>query len=178
MRTIKRYALLLFTTIFMFSCSEDTSLDPNPILIIQIDGRDIHYISLLNLKNNLTSQDISIFDPVHGKQKNYRAFLLADILEYAYGSDALTINPMNRTIKFTAYDGFSASATLSRAIEAGGYLAFHDLDVTGAANWEAVAPENNNDPAPYYVVWSGQNQNPTTNGYPWPYQLSHINLIN
>jgi hypothetical protein len=174
MNAVRRLVIALCIVVFATSC-EDDSLTPNPTLIIQIDGVDLHYITLFNLKNNLQTEEISIFDPVHGKQKRYRAFLLKDILEYSYGN-ALTANIDNSTLTFNALDGFSATASGNRAVEDGGYLAFEDLDVAGEANWEKVASENNNDPAPFYIVWSGSDQNPTTNGYPWPYQLSQINL--
>ena len=175
MNAIKRFTLLLFTVFSIISCS-DADL-PNSILVIRIDGADLHYITLRNLNDNLNSERITIFDFVHGKDKTYRAFLLKDVLEYSYGS-VLTINPDDVMIKFSALDGFSASATVTRSLETGGYLAFEDLDVAGGGNWEPVAAENNNNPAPLYIVWSGQNQNPTTDGYPWPYQLSTIDLIN
>lgn len=175
MSTIKKIVLLLCISLTFVSCSDEDDF-PNPFLVIELDGRDLHYIPLLNLRNNVNSHQISIFDPVHGKQKNYRAFLLREVLVYSYGTEFTTLNLDNVLITFSALDGFTATATGSRCIETGGYIAYEDLDVDGAANWERVAPENNNDPAPLYVVWSGNDQNPTTDGYPWPYQLSKISL--
>jgi len=172
---IKKGILLVLLMVLAVSCSKDDTVAHNPTLTVQVDGINKGEHSLNQMKANLTSQSISIFDPVHGKQKNYRAFPLADALYYFYETPFL---PANGMIHFSALDGFMVSAVVTMAIENGGFLAFEDLDVAGEANWEGVVPENNNDPAPFYIVWSGQNQNPTTDGYPWPYQLSTINLEN
>lgn len=172
---IKKVFLLVVVFVGITACNKDETIVYNPSLTIQVDSQDKGIRTLDQLKANLTAQNISIFDPVHGKQKNYRAFPLEDVLFYVFEASFL---PTNGTITFSALDGFMASASVNMALESGGFLAFEDLDVTGEANWEAVASENNNDPAPFYIVWSGQNQNPTTNGYPWPYQLEVINLIN
>ncbi|MFY0604589.1 MAG: hypothetical protein JXQ93_11655 [Flavobacteriaceae bacterium] len=175
MKTIKRVLLLVFTAFTIVSCNSDSDF-PNPLLTIELDGREILYIPLVYLKDNLISHQISIFDPVHGKQKNYRAFLLREVLVFSYGTDLTSLNLDDVTLTYSALDGFSATATGALSIEQGGYIAYEDLDIEGPSNWERVAPENNNDPAPLYIVWSGDNQNPTTDGYPWPYQLSKINL--
>lgn len=172
---IKKVILLVVVLVGIIGCSKDETVAHNPALIIQIDGQNKGESTLNQLKANLTAQSISIFDPVHGKQKNYRAFPLADALFYVFDASFL---PTNGNITFSALDGFMVSASVNMALENGGFLAFEDLDVAGEANWEPVAPENNNDPAPFYIVWSGQNQNPTTDGYPWPYQLKTINLVN
>lgn len=172
---MKKVFVILTVFIVLISCSKDDGASYNPMLTVQIDGQTKGMHGLIQLKANLTAQTISIFDPVHGKQKNYRAFRLEDVLFYVFETNFL---PTNGTIHFSALDGFMVSASVNRATENGGFLAFEDLDVAGEANWEGVAPENNNDPAPFYIVWSGQNQNPTTNGYPWPYQLETINLVN
>lgn len=172
---IKKVILLVVVLVGITACSKDETVAHNPTLTIQIDGQNKGVHTLNQLKANLTAQSISIFDPVHGKQKNYRAFPLAAALQYFYETPFL---PTSGTVHFSALDGFMVSATVTMATENGGFLAFEDLDVAGEANWEAVAPENNNDPAPFYIVWSGQNQNPTTDGYPWPYQLEKINLAN
>lgn len=172
---IKKGIVLIILAVFAVACSKDDTVTHNPTLTVQIDGQNKGVHSLSQMKANLTAQSISIFDPVHGKQKNYRAFPLADALQYFYETPFL---PANGTVHFSALDGFMVSASTAMAAENGGFLAFEDLDVAGEANWEGVAPENNNDPAPFYIVWSGQNQNPTTDGYPWPYQLETINLVN
>lgn len=172
---MKKIVILILAMMIVAACSKEETSSYNPSLIIQIDGQQKGTQSLNELKANLIAQNISIFDPVHGKQKNYRAFRLEDVLFFVYETNFL---PTNGTVHFSALDGFMVSASVNMATENGGFLAFEDLDVAGEANWEGVAPENNNDPAPFYIVWSGPNQNPTTDGYPWPYQLETINLVN
>ncbi len=176
---MKCHSILLSIVIVVFTaCSKDEEEDkpslPDPTLAFLMNGNVVNTLSLSGLKSNLDEEDISIFDHVHQKNKNYRAFPLDDVLEYAYGS--LLDSAEDKDFLFKALDGYQVTASYDTATEDGGYLAFEDLDVSGSTNWEPVARENNNDPAPYYIVWSGSGQNPTTDGYPWPYQLSQIDL--
>lgn len=174
-----RYLLLLGIAGLLFSCSKDEDDDtpsmPDPGLTFELKSSSLDVIKRSELHANLTTEDISIFDPVHQKNKNYRAFPLKDVLEYAYGQ-ALD-STQNYIFLFEALDGFKDTTTYNMAMETGGYIAVEDLDVNGTNSWEPVALENNNDPYPFYVVWKGPNQNPTTDNYPWPYQLSVINLV-
>lgn len=165
--------ILLLGLITLGACSSGNDDDDSPTITFTVSGSEVNVLSRNNLQDELTSYAISYYDTVHQKNKNMRAFVLSEVLELGFSIE-LETKP-NATITFSALDGFQDSASGDQALEAGGYIAFEDLDVDGTENWELVARENNNNPAPFYVVWTGTNQVPD-NSYPWPYQLELINL--
>ncbi len=173
-----RCLILLSIIALLFSCSKDEDdrpVLPDPALTFAFNGNQVDVIKRSALRSDLSSEDINLFDPVHQKNKSYRALPLKDVLIYAYGQRLDTTQQY--TFIFTALDGFTDTASYGMAMESGGYIAIEDLDVSGTDNWEPVARENNNDPYPFYVVWKGPDQSPTTDNYPWPYQLSVIDLV-
>ena len=117
-----------------------------------------------------------MYDALHRKDKNYRVFALSDLLNFVFG-DRLSNTNSALNIQFSALDGYMVTASVTLLTEPGGYLVFEDLDVDGAENWENIVEERNNNPAPYYIVWTGEQQDPFDNEYPWPYQLREINLV-
>lgn len=163
------------------SCDDKTTTAPttNPSITFHLDSVTTNVISRSDFSSQLTSENINIYDFVHGKRKNYKAYPLEEVLKYGFGDTqyALAIFKDSEFL-FSALDGFSDTATVSQILTLTGYLAVEDLDVSGTDNWELVANENNNDPAPFYIVWSDStSQNPTTNNYPWPYELAEIKII-
>lgn len=154
------------------ACSSNND-DDSPTISFRVSGSEVKVLSRNDLKNELTSHAISYYDTVHHKTKNMQAFVLKEVLELGYSIDVES-KPYAQFM-FMALDGFQDSATGAQAAEAGGYIAFEDLDVEGSENWELVASENDNNPAPFYVVWTGTGQVPV-NSYPWPYQLFAVNL--
>ncbi len=170
---MKNIHLVVLPLLFLFtSCSEDAEAPTNnPTLIFNRADVKVNELSRDQMFNALMSYEIGYYDTVFEKPKNLRAFKLRDVLELGYATNLDTIE--NSTFTFLALDGFQDSATSVQANEPGGYIAFEDLDVEGSDNWEPVATENNNDPAPFYVVWINEDQTPE-DGYPWPYQLYAI----
>ncbi|NAS12215.1 hypothetical protein [Poritiphilus flavus] len=160
--------------IFIFvACSNDEEKVPesDPSIVFSMGSVEINEISRGFMLSVLASHKISYYDTVYEKPKNLVAFKLRDVLELGYEINLDTIR--NSTFTFLALDGFQDSASSHQANEPGGYIAFEDLDVEGLENWEPVAIENNNNPAPFYVVWINEGQTPE-DGYPWPYQLYAI----
>lgn len=166
------FYILLLAVITLGACSSNNDEDNSPTISFRVDGDEVNILTRTELQDALDSFAITYYDTVYEKEKNLRAFLLSDVLELGF-SMQLQNNP-NATFTFMALDGFEDSATSDQAAEAGGYVAFEDLDVSGIENWEPVATENNNDPAPFYVVWTESHQVPD-NFYPWPYQLFAVN---
>src|SRR5438046_1182138 len=54
----------------------------------------------------------------------------------------------------TALDGYASVSVAAKLAEPGGCMAFEDLDVPG---WEPIGRRKAN-PGPYYLVWTGANQ--------------------
>lgn len=172
---MKRILFLLSIPLILISCSDDDTDLSGPSIIVEHNGVQVNELFLNQLKLNLNSREVSLYDQLHRKQKNYRVFVLADLLRHFY-TDSLNTTSTSLNIQFRALDGYTVEAPLSQMLEDGGYLAFEDLDVEGESNWEIIVPERSNNPAPYYIIWSGENQDPFDSGYPWPYQLRTINL--
>ncbi|MSQ99539.1 MAG: cytochrome c [Xanthomonadales bacterium] len=126
--------------------------------------------TLSQFKEALPAETIHLFDTQHGKEKNYRGFPLAAVLNLAFGPDWQHENYTEMI--FTALDGYAAVSTLDKLGQSGGYLVFEDLDVTG---WELIGSKQAN-PGPYYLVWS-QPQQTTQNQYPWPWGITRIELV-
>ncbi|MBO6522879.1 MAG: hypothetical protein JJ971_03565 [Balneolaceae bacterium] len=166
--------ILLFAVITLGACSSNSEDDNSPTISFRVDGDEVNILTRTELRDALDSFVIAYYDTVYEKEKNLRAFLLRDVLELGFSMQLQ--NNQNAIFTFMALDGFEDSATSDQAAETGGYIAFEDLDVDGTENWEPVVTENNNDPAPFYVVWTGSHQVPD-NSYPWPYQLFAINMI-
>jgi len=143
--------------------------DTNPALVFA-EGEDQERYSLQTLRKRLTTHKLTFFDPLYKKQKNYAAFALHDLLQLGFAdrwkSDKYT------DVAFVALDGYQALGSLAAIREAGGYLVYQDLDQEG---WEPIGPRKI-DPAPYYLVWTGEHQGPK-GIYPWPYQLQSIRLV-
>ena len=181
---MKRFLLVLTLVGIVSSCTDDKeetaqTAPYNPSITFHLDSVTTLVLNRSSLKSDLVSSTIDIYDFVHEKHKNYRAFALEDVLIRGFGQTAYTQAGVNQQkFKFSALDGFSDTATAAQVLAQGGFVAFEDLDVSGEDNWELVATENNNNPAPYYIVWSDStSQNPRANNFPWPYQLAEISIV-
>ncbi len=134
------------------------------------EGEDQERFSLAELKEQLKTHKLTLRDPLHKKEKNYKAFALHDLLrlgfENRWQSDKYS------DIAFVALDGYQALGALPVLRESGGYVVYEDLDRDG---WEPIG-ERKTDPAPFYLLWTGEAQGPK-GVYPWPYQLQTIRLL-
>jgi mono/diheme cytochrome c family protein len=128
-------------------------------------------LGLSQLRSALAVQDVALRDPHYQKQKQFRAFALADVLDLAFGDRWRTDNFPE--IVFTAVDGYRAVSTSKKSGEEGGYLAFADLDQDGG--WEMMGKSQTN-PGPFYIVWLGADQG-SAQAYPWPWQLAEISIL-
>lgn len=169
---MKKYlVLVLLLPLVFLSCSGDD--DNSPAIKFITSGGVVEELSRNELLDIIPTFEISYYDTVYRKNKNLRAFSLRDVLVAGFGDHLETAD--GTLFRFHALDGYQVEANRALSFQAGGYVAFEDLDVDGLENWEPVATENNNDPAPYYVFWNGASQVPAQ-GYPWPYQLHTIVL--
>lgn len=128
-------------------------------------------VSLARLQDSLESHRIRVLSSSIGKAKNYQAFALQDVLDFAYGPTWRS--DLYSHIAFLALDGYEAVSESSVLQQPGGFLAFRDLDVE--SGWEPIGRKQAH-PGPFFLVWTGKTQT-TANGYPWPWQLRAINLV-
>lgn len=157
--------LLVFSFTPLVSAEEQ-----DPSLIFQVSGHLVNNVSLSEMKSTLKVHEIEFFHPNYAKKKKYEGFSLSDVVELGF-SDKWR-SPDYTDIAFIALDGYESVTEKSKLNEPGGYIVFKDLDQQG---WEPI-DEKQADPGPFYIVWTGQEQT-TANEYPWPWQLSKINLI-
>ncbi len=147
-----------------------SDISGSPSLEFLISGEVIKDMDLGELKENLDTQKISFYDPNYKKEKRYQGFALVDVLELGFGEQWKSYNYTDVT--FEALDGYTAVSSTSKLTEPGGYIVFEDLDFK---DWEPVSIKQA-DPGPYYLVWTGKDQT-AANGYPWPWELSSMNLV-
>ncbi len=113
---------------------------------------------------------IEVDDPYYEARKQYRACPLVAVLEAGFGVPADRLDAED--VLFRARDGYVKASTRARTLEQGGFVAFRELD-----RGDGFAPMGRGalDPGPFYVVWTRPDQR-DTHRYPWPYQLTSIEL--
>lgn len=150
--------------------STQSDVDEEAVLKFEISGGFVKAYSLKELKEHLKTHRIEFVDPQYGKQKKYKAFSLQDVLNLGFGDKWESTEYTD--VAFGALDGYTAITTILKLHETGGYIVYEDLDYE---NWEPVSIRQVN-PGPFYLVWTGKDQT-TANEYPWPWQLTSIDLI-
>jgi mono/diheme cytochrome c family protein len=93
---------------------------------------------------------IQIKDPYYQREKTFRACPFHRVLALGFG-DAILDPQANVFLR--ALDGYTQTASVERLRGAGAQV----------------------DPAPYYLVWTGDSQQ-DLHQYPWPYQLAQIDI--
>ncbi len=141
-----------------------------PAIEFLISGEELRSVDLKQMQNNLETHTIVYEDPMYEKEKRYDGFVLSEVLELGFGDKWKSSDYTD--IAFEALDGYTAVSPTSKLSNPGVYIVFKDLDYE---NWEPISTKEAN-PGPFYLVWTGQNQT-TANQYPWPWQLSSMNLI-
>ncbi|RDV37273.1 cytochrome c [Bradymonadaceae bacterium TMQ3] len=114
------------------------------------------------------TEQITVEDPYYEHTKTFRAVELLPLLEEAYGMSSAELARQDFVLE--SIDGYAAPIPGERLTEPGAYLAFQDVEYS--PNWEPIGPEQE-DPAPLYLVWTGEHQNDTS-AYPRPWQLRRI----
>ncbi len=142
----------------------------NTYLQFEVPGKMIKTSSLSELTDTLRVVRIQLDDPYYKKHKEYKAFMLADLLQFAFGEN-LSSGDYSEVV-FKAADGYESVTGKSRLLEDGGYVVFED---TQFPDWETI-DDKKVKPAPFYIVWTGNGQY-DENGYPWTWQLSTVELV-
>ena len=170
-------SLLILIAVIMLSLliinliqDEHSNISQYPSLKFLISSEVVKDIDLSDLKENLEIHEIKFYDPMYKKDKKFEGFALKDVLQLGFGDEWMNVKYTD--ISFEALDGYVSVASISKLKEHGGYIVFSDLDFE---DWEPVSIKEVN-PGPFYLVWTGEDQT-TANEYPWPWQLSSMNLI-
>lgn len=139
------------------------------------DGALVKQLDLETLKEKCEVAAIVIEDPYYKKKKTFLAFPMKQVLALGFGRKAAEL--AKEELFFEALDGYVKPAKGARVVEDGGYLAFADADRShgGTFGWEPI-DRRGADPAPYYVVWAKPEQTDAA-GYPWPFQLTAIEIV-
>jgi len=141
-----------------------------PALIFRAGDEVIADFHIADLQEVPGHGDFRLYDAMHDKRKHFAGVPLLALLKRAYG-EILFDNEWS-SIAFVAEDGYEAVAAFSTLIQQGAILVFEDLDTAG---WETISGKGV-DPGPYYLVWMNPQQLPK-NGYPWPWQIKSISLL-
>ncbi len=137
------------------------------------EGKLVREIALTSLRSACGEQTVVIErDPYYLRTKRFHAVRLSCVLEQGFGAAPAAAE----SLFFRARDGYQKPASGRRLAEPGAWLAFSDADRLrdGEPGWEPIDRQQV-DPAPFYVVWSGEGQN-DPHRYPWPYQLEAVEV--
>ncbi len=138
------------------------------IELVFAGGGSERKLSLAALEQRIPAETITQYDPYYAREKTYRAWPLAKVLELGFEG---TKDLRTRELVLRAKDGYTVPMLGAKAFEAGAYLAFADVDHPA---WEPIGPQRSN-PAPLYLVWAKQEQT-SLETHPRPYQLARIEL--
>ncbi len=170
-------SLLILIAVIMVSLliinilqDKDSNITQYPSLKFLISRVIVKDVNLKDLEENIETHEIKFHDPMYKKEKSYKGFKVQDVLELGFGDEWKSSEFTD--VVFEALDGYVSVSPVSKLKQSGGYIVFSDLDFE---EWEQISIKEVT-PGPFYLVWTGKDQT-TANKYPWPWQLSSINLI-
>jgi mono/diheme cytochrome c family protein len=161
------------TTFALALLLPSTSLATGAVLRFERDGELLRELPLPALRSACPEATVEVArDPYYLRRKRFEALPLACVLAQGFGAAP---GP-DETLFFRARDGYLKPASGSRLAESGAWLAFADADRAdaGLTGWDPI-DRRQVDPAPFYVVWSGEGQD-DPHRYPWPYQLVAVEI--
>jgi mono/diheme cytochrome c family protein len=137
------------------------------------DGQAPRTIDLATLTAHCAVATVTLDDPNYLTRKSFRACPLGDVLAFGFGESVAALR--GQSVVFRARDGYTKPADGALLGEPGGFLAFADADHMHGDDpgWQPIA-RTQTDPGPFYLVWTGGQQDSTS--YPWPYQLTEIEI--
>ena len=154
----------------VFAMGEAPASSEKPTLRFILDGTEVGSIDREDLETRCSTQRVEVDDPYYGRRKTFLACPLGKVLVLGFGEGASTFADRNFFLR--ARDGYVKPASGSILLEDGGFLAFADAERD--PSWERI-DRRQVDPAPFYLVWNGSQQN-DIHRYPWPYQLASIEV--
>lgn len=135
-------------------------------------------IDLEGLRAACGEEDVDIDDPYHERTIRYRALPLRCVLDQGFAARGGAAGLADAGMLLRALDGYTRPVAGRTLLEPGGYLAFGEtarlVGETEAAPFSPI-DRRQVDPAPFYMVWSGDDQG-DPHDTPWPYQLARIEV--
>ena len=144
-----------------------------PALRFERNGELLRELGLGKLRAACPESTVEVGeDPYYLRSKRFSALPLSCVLREGLGGPPSA----EANVFLRARDGYVKPASGARLAEPGGWLAFADADRRSGNDpgWEPI-DRRQVDPAPFYLVWTGSDQN-DPHRYPWPYQLAAIEL--
>ncbi len=150
--------------------------DAGTLLQFASDGAVVRSLSLPVLLERCGERTVEVDDPYYERPMTFRALPLACVLEAGFGAEQEALAAADFSL--IALDGYTRPSPGGRLLEPGGHLAFADAALTPAGSPPRFAPITRRelDPAPFYLIWSGADQN-DPHVHPWPFQLATIERV-
>jgi mono/diheme cytochrome c family protein len=163
---MRRLVLLAAWLLLAPACRrpEPVRAGPEPVLTFTRDGAEVARLGRTQLEALVPAGEVAGFDPYYGREKRWRAIPLGPLLARVFHDEGLA----GVDFVLRAADGYTVPMTGARLLEPGGHLAVADAD----GPWEPIGPRKS-DPAPFYVVWSGEGQQ-SLDTHPRPWALAAI----
>jgi len=149
---------------------------PAPLLRFADAGEAVRALSLPALRERCGEQTLTVDDPYYERPMTFRALPLRCVLAAGFAAEPTSLAEADFSL--IALDGYTRPSPGGQLLEPGGYLAFADAALTpdGAPLRFAPITRRELDPAPFYLIWSGPDQN-DPHRTPWPFQLATIERV-
>lgn len=175
------YVIIAFTLIVQFCVNADEKTDGLSRHLKIIDGDKAVVVSLQNLLSHVQVHDVEVDDPVFGGKRKYSAVYLQDVFNFAGIKHVTT----NAELKLVCADGYviTASPQIFNNKHARPMLAINAQGIDPAkridGRWEAYQQGKKIIGFdPFYLVWElDDSEQARSEAYPWPYQLTSIELL-
>lgn len=158
-------------------CAEEIGTPDEKLRFVR-SGGIVSEASLARLRSVCPPTEIAVDDPYHEKRMRYFAFAFRCVLDLGFADSGGSESLRGQGLLLRALDGYTRPAAGSELLGRDVWLAYGEVGRMQSANDEpAFSPIDRRqvDPAPFYLVWSGVEQNdPHT--HPWPYQLATIEV--
>lgn len=126
--------------------------------------------SLEELKKNIPSKNVRIFNFKSRIFEEYKAFPIRDFLPYVSGERAI-----GHDLSVKSKTGYSPIILREHILREPGYFAFER--VGGKMNTLAHRSRDLVETGPLYLVWAGQKEKDRTKGLRWVYQVEHLSYV-
>lgn len=145
------------------------ALDERAALTFVSGGKSVRDVTLGEMLRELPAETFTVYDPYYSREKTFRAVPISALIHKGFSGVELPLPQQEYVLR--AKDGYTVPMRGSKLFEAGGYIAFADVDVPA---WEPIGPQRAN-PGPFYLVWRDKGQE-SLETHPRPWQLASIEI--